>query len=184
MKRFAVLLFALATSAVAQSASRDKILQLYDALQVKQGMQLMVNTVQEQIVPSAIQAEKARVGAALSDEDEEYLRGVLQRRVAENFGSKVLGQMLEAMIPVYQRYFSDTDIDNIIAFYQTPTGKKFISQQNDLLRDGMAAAQPIMITQMNRTMEEMEKEVGDYLKQKSPPQKQATPKSTSPQSKS
>lgn len=182
-KSLAVFSLFLASACYAQTASREKVMQLYDALQVRSGMQLMVGTVEEQIVPSVMNTMQQREGMTFSDEDAQYLRDMLSKRVGESFSGPVMTQMLDAMVPVYQKYFTDQDIDNIIAFYQTPTGKKFITEQNDLLRDGMQAAQPIMISQMNRTIDDMQKEVAAYM-QKRHPQPQSTPKSKTPTSKS
>lgn len=183
MKKVLAVCLYVSSSCFAQTASREKVLQLYNALQVRSGMQLMVGTVEEQIVPSVMNTMQQREGMTFSDEDAQYLRDMLSKRVSASFSGPVMTQMLDAMVPVYQKYFTDQDIDNIIGFYRTPTGKKFISEQNELLRDGMQAAQPIMIAQMNRTMEDLQKEVADYM-QKRHPRPQSTPKVKTPASKS
>lgn len=46
----------------------------------------------------------------------------------EKFHSKVgSATVVDLMVPVYDKYFSDDDIKNLIQIYQTPTGQKLLS---------------------------------------------------------
>lgn len=39
------------------------------------------------------------------------------------------GDLVEMIIPIYEKHFTEADIKAIIAFYNTPVGKKFIMKQ-------------------------------------------------------
>jgi len=50
-------------------------------------------------------------------------------------------ELINLVVPVYDRYLSHDDVKQIIAFYESPTGRKFVSVLPDITRDSMAAGQ-------------------------------------------
>jgi len=60
----------------------------------------------------------------------------------EKFNSKISAeQMVDLIVPVYDKYFSDQEIKDLIAFYQTPTGQKMSSVQTQLAADLLKSGQ-------------------------------------------
>ncbi|MFQ5699571.1 MAG: DUF2059 domain-containing protein [Myxococcota bacterium] len=47
--------------------------------------------------------------------------------------------LYERVVPLYARYFSPEDIDALLAFYETPTGKKAIQVMPALMQESMKA---------------------------------------------
>jgi hypothetical protein len=47
----------------------------------------------------------------------------------------------ERLISIYDRYFTKDDLKAALAFYQTPSGQKMLSEMPALVRDSMAAGQ-------------------------------------------
>lgn len=45
--------------------------------------------------------------------------------------------LIDLVIPIYQKYLSQEDIDNLSAFYDTETGKKFIRVQPAIMNESM-----------------------------------------------
>ena len=45
------------------------------------------------------------------------------------------------VIPVYDKYYTDSDIQQLIDFYQTPIGKKSISVAPQIMKESMEAGQ-------------------------------------------
>ena len=50
--------------------------------------------------------------------------------------------MLNDMIPVYQRHFTKSDIDALIAFYSSPSGQKFLHEMPAVTAETMKAVYP------------------------------------------
>jgi uncharacterized protein len=48
-------------------------------------------------------------------------------------------ELIDMLVPIYATYFTHADISALLAFYDTPTGKKFVSSQPALMQDSMAA---------------------------------------------
>ncbi len=50
-------------------------------------------------------------------------------------------QLVDMVVPIYDRHFTDADIKALIAFYETPAGKKFIAATPAITQESMAAGQ-------------------------------------------
>jgi len=89
------------------------------------------------------ETEKRLVGLAESTGDEQ--RVTEARELFEAFRAKAAkldftALMQEAYVRIYAKYFSEKELEDLIAFYTTPTGKKSIELMPDLMREGMEAA--------------------------------------------
>lgn len=47
------------------------------------------------------------------------------------------GRVTELVIPIYSRYFTEEEINTLIAFYETPVGKKTVSVMPQVLAEAM-----------------------------------------------
>jgi hypothetical protein len=47
-------------------------------------------------------------------------------------------ELLDAIIPIYQKYYTNDDLQQLVAFYQTPIGQKTISILPQLSRESIA----------------------------------------------
>ncbi len=50
-------------------------------------------------------------------------------------------EFTELMIPVYAKHFTRADIQELIRFYESPVGQKFIREQAGVTQDSMAVGQ-------------------------------------------
>jgi hypothetical protein len=48
-------------------------------------------------------------------------------------------ELVDMFVPIYAKYFTHEDVAALLAFYDTPAGRKFIASQPALLQDSMAA---------------------------------------------
>ena len=54
----------------------------------------------------------------------------------------------QAYFPLYDRYFEESELKEILAFYRTPTGKKAVSVLPAIVKEGMEATQPLLQPQV------------------------------------
>ncbi len=73
-------------------------------------------------------------------------------------------EMLQAMIPVYQRHWTKSDVDAMVAFYSSPTGQRLLKDMPTTLEEAMQAVQPILQKKMKAMMERVEQEVAEVMK--------------------
>lgn len=68
------------------------------------------------LVPRMLQMLRPQY-AAVSEKD--------WRELEEELNKTAYDELVEMLVPVYQKYLTVKDLEAIIAFYQTPAGKKF-----------------------------------------------------------
>ena len=65
---------------------------------------------------------------------------VVNQEVLKLFEERVDG-LLERVVPVYEKHFSPAEIDDLLAFYRTPTGRKAIAVMPAVMNESMAIGQ-------------------------------------------
>lgn len=74
-----------------------------------------------------------------------------------------IGKLVDLILPVYQKHLTEADLRQLIAFYETPIGKKFAEKTPLITRESMAAGQE-WGRQIGEKVENKLKEKG-YLKE-------------------
>jgi hypothetical protein len=73
-------------------------------------------------------------------------------------------EMLQAMIPVYQKHWTKADVDAMVAFYSTPTGQKILREMPATMAEAMQAMNPIMQKRMKAMMDRVQQEIAQMTK--------------------
>jgi hypothetical protein len=85
------------------------------------------------------------------------------------FESMPMDEMMEAMVPAYQKHLTKGDIDNLVAFYSTPTGAKLLREMPSILAESMQDAMPIMMKYMDTVQQTLMKKtdamIAEFKKQ-------------------
>lgn len=87
-----------------------------------------------------------------------------------------IDEMLQAMVPIYQKHWTKGDVDNLLAFYSTPTGQKLLTEMPQTTAEAMQVLRPIMEKQMEGMRQRVEQEVAQLKKE----QEDAQSKKTAP----
>jgi uncharacterized protein len=64
-------------------------------------------------------------------------------------------EIVQAMIPAYQRHFTKSDLEAMNAFYSSPVGQKVLQQLPDVIQEGNQAAMPIITRYLGEWQERM-----------------------------
>jgi len=75
-----------------------------------------------------------------------------------------MDEMMEAMVPAYQKHFTKGDMDALIAFYSAPTGQKVLRELPAIMAEAMEAMRPIMSKTMDHMTERMQQEIAQMKK--------------------
>ena len=73
-------------------------------------------------------------------------------------------QMMQAMVPAFQKHFTKGDMDALIAFYSTPTGQKMLQELPAVIAEGMDAMMPIMRKSVEKMTERAQRQVAEMMK--------------------
>ena len=67
--------------------------------------------------------------------------------------------IMETMVPVYQKHFTKGDVDTLVAFYSTPTGQKLIRELPEITAEAMQNAMPLLRKSMDAMNQRMQDEI-------------------------
>jgi hypothetical protein len=172
MKRICILcLFALllSTNAPAQSpatevpATRQDVVQLFDEMHVQQQTRAAMEGIVKQqraMVRDVIRKRQPQIS------DEELNR--LDTFTADFMRDFPMDEMLNDMIPVYQKHLTKADVEAMHSFYSSPTGEKLLREMPAIMAESMQAMMPHMQQAMETMTERVEKMAKEGQQKKAP----------------
>jgi uncharacterized protein len=89
----------------------------------------------------------------------------MSKRMNEMFKNMPFDEMMQAMIPTYQKHFTKGDIDSLLAFYSSPTGQKLLRELPAIVAESMQSMMPIMRKYAEGMQEQLQQETAELIKQ-------------------
>jgi len=83
-------------------------------------------------------------------------------------------EMMQAMVPSYQKHFTKGDMDGLVAFYSSPTGQKVLREMPTIMSEAMQSMMPIMQKQIEAMQERVQQQTAKMMKDS---EKKAEPQS-------
>jgi hypothetical protein len=147
------------------AASKEDIQKLFEVMQIHQQMRQVMDAMMKQQTAMIDETLKKRYPQTSA---EKIARA--NRVIAETVKDMPMDAILDDMIPIYQRHFSKTDIDDMSTFYASPTGQKMMREMPALTSESMQASYARMQKQMDVLTKQAEQSVKeDQEKPKSTP---------------
>lgn len=81
--------------------------------------------------------------------------------------------LIQAMIPAYEKHFTKSDMDALVAFYSTPSGQKILRELPQVTAESMQTAMPIMQKYMEGMTDKIQQQMAEMLKESSKTQSTA-----------
>lgn len=137
-----VILFVLFISSIsfAQSSKEAKIKELLKVTNMSemaaQGAKQFINSYKENY----------------KDIPEEFWDGFLKEVSSEEFS--------KLYIPIYAKYYSEADLDELVKFYKTPVGQKMISSTPLIMKESMEVGREWGQNLGKKLMDEISKQIG------------------------
>jgi hypothetical protein len=128
-------------------ASREDILKLFDVMQIREQMQQVMRQVTVQM-RSISHEQMKKTNPNITAEE----LAKIDARSEQMIEAIPVADMMDDMVPVYQKHLTKGDIDAMIGFYSTPTGQKILREMPALAAEGMQALQPRMRKILNESM--------------------------------
>jgi hypothetical protein len=73
--------------------------------------------------------------------------------------------MLDAMVPVYQKHFTKGDVDALVSFYSTPTGQKLIKELPEITAEAMQEMMPLLRKSIDSMNQRLQQEIAAMVRQ-------------------
>jgi len=82
-------------------------------------------------------------------------------------------EMLQAMVPAYQKHFTKGDIQALVIFYGSPTGQKVLREMPAIAGEAMESMMPILRKRMDEVTQHIQQQAAEWAKahgsEKTPP---------------
>jgi uncharacterized protein len=83
----------------------------------------------------------------------------------EMLGNFPVDDMINAMIPVYQRHLTKGEVDALVAFYSAPTGQKILKEMPAMTAEAMQASSGVMQKMMAKATQQVQGQIAEMQKQ-------------------
>ena len=179
MKRFliaALLCLAFSANGLAQQtpdqnpASKEDVERYLDVVHshemMKQMMEAMVKPM-HQMVHDEYLKDKDKLPADFEAETNKFMDDM--------FRNMPMDDMMQAMVPVYQKHFTKGDIDALVVFYSSPTGQKVLREMPAIVAESMQTMMPIMRTYVEGMQARLQQQIAEALKKPQTPPAQDPP---------
>lgn len=142
------------TDSTSDSASRDEVENLFEAMQFRQQLPKVIESMTEQMRTAVEQTVKGRY-PRISDADLNRLDSLY----LDTMKDYPVNALIDDIIPVYQKYLSRADVEAMIVFYSSPTGKKLIDKMPQMTQEAMQVSYARMQAQMETMLDQMDKKM-------------------------
>jgi hypothetical protein len=130
------------------AASKEQLMKLFEVLGVNKQIQSVMDQMtkpMQQMMPSPPQ---------MSDKQKEKLSKLQGELFGKMMSPEFIHTYLELMVPVYQVHFTRTDVDQMITFYSSPVGQKFVNEQPLITQETFPKIIPLMQQHLQDVMKE------------------------------
>jgi hypothetical protein len=76
-----------------------------------------------------------------------------------------IDELIQAMVPAYQKHLTKGDVDALTAFYSSPTGQKVLKETSAMTADAMQAASGIVQKMMAKMQDRLQSEIAQVQKE-------------------
>ena len=152
-------------------ATREDVLKLFDTMKIHDQMRLVMDSVLTQ--------QRAMVHEALKKRDPNVSDDELKRLdqfMSDLMKDMPINELLDDMIPVYQKHLSRADVAAMDTFYASPTGQKLLREMPAMTAESIQAANPHMQAMMEKIMNRAEQEAEQDHDKRGAPQRPDTVK--------
>ena len=119
------------------AASKDDVKKLFDVMASREQMRQMM----QQLFAQMRTMNREEIKKRRPDISEEELARA-DRQSEDLINNFPLDEMLNDMVPVYQRHFNKSEIGALTVFYSSPAGQKFLHEMPAVTAETMRAVYP------------------------------------------
>jgi hypothetical protein len=152
-----------------QPATKADIDRYYDAMHVRDMMKATMDAVSQQM--RKMMHEQLQKAHNLPPDAEEKMNQFYDKLLAD----MPVNDLLDAMEPVYAKHFTKGDIDAMIAFYSTPTGKKALAEMPAITQEAMQASSGVLQKYMEHVGTMVDQQIAQMEKGTQPDPQKTTP---------
>ncbi len=146
---------AFAQTADTDPATRDDVILYLQTMHSHDMMRKLIDA----MVKSMGQMSDDAAGKGNITSGQEAQKTKREKMLGDMMKAMPMDEMMQAMIPAYQKHFTRGDIAAMNAFYASPVGQKVLEELPAVTQEGMLAAMPIMKKYVSEWQNRMQHEL-------------------------
>lgn len=130
--------------------SKEQLMKLFEAMEIQRQMISMMNAMSstvEKMMPPNI--------GAMSDKQKADLAKLQTDMFTKMMTPAFMDAYIAELIPIYAKHFTKGEVDDLISFYGSPVGQKFLREQPQLTQESLARVVPLMQKRVQVVMDEI-----------------------------
>jgi uncharacterized protein len=161
-----------ASQAVAQNAASDApaskadIQRYLDTMHMTDMMKDMMGTMTKQM-NQILHDQLSRESNLPPDAEDRLIKSM-----DDSLSNFPMDDMIQAMIPVYQKYLTKGDVEALVGFYSSPVGQKILAETPAMTADAMKASSGIIQKMMADEMQRIQQQMSQMEQQSGAPKSQ------------
>lgn len=140
-------------------ATREQVLKMMEVMNLRQQTAETMEAYKSQMASVVMEDMKTRMPNA-PDAMFEELRGAFD----EMFSQIPVDEIVDAIVPVYQKYLTKREVEATTAFYSTAEGKSMLQKLPTMVNEGMQVSLATMKERMDVASERMTERVHEIMK--------------------
>ncbi|HEU5403952.1 MAG TPA: DUF2059 domain-containing protein [Terriglobales bacterium] len=167
MRRIAIILLLVAFLApvcVAQSAdspSREQVLKLMEVLSVRRQVGVALDGMFHQFSIS-MAAEMKKMAPNATPEQQKLMDELASGAQQDMRSVMKEDEMIELIVPIYQKYLTKQEVEMITNFYSTPEGQAFLQKMPMVMKDAMQVGGDYGRSKQPELQQLIEKRLADF----------------------
>jgi hypothetical protein len=144
--------------------SPEQVSKLLTLLRVRDELQITLDAMKQQVKAGAVQTFSEKV----PDPTPDQLKSV-NFVVDEVFKDLSLDDLIQDLVPVYQRHLTRNDVHALIGFYSSPAGQKILREQPAMIQESMKVAGAAQQKRMEVLLAQLEVRMQQLISQETKP---------------
>lgn len=141
-------------------ADKATVLQFLELMHARAQMIQVMQGVEKQMRLGAEQGFKQQIRDATPEQlakIDEMFDGI--------FNALPIDDMIEAIVPIYQKHLTKSDLNELIAFYSSPTGQKILKEMPAITAEAMQAGGEIGRRTFAAKSDELDQKIAQLVKE-------------------
>ncbi len=140
--------------------TRDEVLKFLDLMHSRQQMTLIINGMAAQFKGEAEEGFKKKVPNATPEQ-----LAKVDALFGDLFKSLPVDEMIEAIVPIYQKHLTKSDLTAATAFYSSPAGQRILKEMPAISSEAMQAGGQIGQRSFAAMADKFEKQVDELIQE-------------------
>jgi hypothetical protein len=161
-----------------QQVTKEQLAKLFEVMQIRKQAQAMLKAIPamvQQQIRSQSKEMSAKLGSpSLPPEEQAAIEKITDKYMEQAFSIMNVDEMLDDLAVVYPHHLTRSDVDGMIAFYQTPAGQHVLAAQPEIMKEYMPMVMKQVQERLLALTDSMRKDIKEQLASPAPPT--ATPK--------